>query len=287
MISAENDPDVGPVAGATAKKLRIGLHVPYAANDVTLRIMEPSGPVLGTVITAMGGTGTDYFTTYGTAQVIVNSLLAYGFRVIDRKWAGEGWFGVSAPFEISHERCVLMFRWVRSNYAGRLIVLGQSGGAEEVARYLAHYDGGDVLDRAVMSCGPVMAHLQYACGVAPPEWVDQHKKLVPPGLSIDLMHASGGTLCPIMPVGASRGTLVRSSLLYSGVTLRYPKTFVHFVFGRDDTTAAHAHGIKFARSVESRKTIEWAPGSHLLYESAAGRAAMLAAVVAGLKQPAV
>ncbi|CAN5588483.1 hypothetical protein BH09MYX1_BH09MYX1_57660 [soil metagenome] len=149
-------------AGAHCTTLRISCDA-EAARTVTLRAVAPTVTERGTIIFFSGGDGAKYYAD-GKADALLQRLVNDGFRVVERMWETGGWFPSTHGPAAATCRSAAIGRYVRDHFANghALCATGNSGGALELGYVLAHHDGDEVLDLAVLTSGPP-GRLDHAC----------------------------------------------------------------------------------------------------------------------------
>ncbi|MGH9844045.1 MAG: hypothetical protein ACREEM_35385, partial [Blastocatellia bacterium] len=153
-------------------------------NPVTVqvRIIEPAAGITrrGTVVFSSGASGTGFYE--GNSASLFQELIAKGYRVIDRAWAGpNGWTSNEGGLRKESCRYATLLTWIRNNIhsGGVFVASGNSGGSAEVGYALTTWGRGDILDLAVPTSGPAVARLDYACpNPIPAEWVSLCSSIV-------------------------------------------------------------------------------------------------------------
>jgi hypothetical protein len=78
--------------------------------------------------------------------------------------------------------------------------------------------------------------------------------------------------------------LLDDSVVNPAAVLNYPKTLVHFIYGKKDCGEPVPIGLTYATKVTSRKVIEFVPNTPLeLASTPEGRAAILKAIDEGTR----
>jgi hypothetical protein len=255
--------------------------------DVELLVIPPAMPAneRGTVVLGSGGPGTSYYN-----QGVVGGLRQLGFRTVNRRWSfawetGPGGMAAAAC------RYATMLSWVsqQSWQQGPLCATGNSGGSAEISYALARYGSGALLTAAVPSAGPPMGRLDHGC-IGSTAWDQQCQQLWPSQVcagqsacsfnanartTIDLAYADS----PCTDQDASaEPTLLADSVLSPDATLAYPNTALQFIFGTDDCSEAVSLGLVYAEAVTSNKTISYVDAPHAVFNTAAGRSAIVDAL---------
>lgn len=265
-----------------------------APLDVEVRISEPPGPRVGTVLVGTGSDGTDFTFDVAGGSDLVSQLLGLGFVVVDRRWSDVWWAEPSIKDAAS--RYAVLAKWVRDNHhsVGPMCATGNSGGAGEIAYALTHWGGDAIFDAVVLTSGPPFARLDYLCeDPASPAWAAQCPTLVPPGsLQCPAVVCTPdpvtlGPFCASLP--ASQADQLADSVLSPDAVLAYPTTGVHALFGDQDCSNSVPLGLLFLDSVQTAVTSAFVQGApHLLTANSAGVEAIVAALAtaAGVPVPA-
>ncbi len=278
--------------GTTCLRLRIE-GAGNASIEVDLRITppDPAVPELGTVVLGTGGGGESFLSSPSGGDLLVESLSALGFRVVDRRWA-TGWFKTGVDPRRQSTRYAALLTWIHDNVheTGAFCASGNSGGASEISYALTTWGCGDILDVVVLTGGPPMARVDYLCDdPATPEWMGMCGALVPPGVMICgvplCTPSPSNPLCPILPANATREELEDMSILHREAQLDFPDTIVNFVQGVSDCSSSVPLGILLFNSVTSQKTMQFADSGHVLHHSPAGRAAIVQTLMDGITGP--
>jgi len=285
---------LGNLPGTTCQRLSVeGLgNAPIVAE---LRITDPPGAPIATVLMSSGGDGTGFYADLPGGEALLTDLLTQGFRVIDRRWE-PGWFTTGEPFDQQAGRYATLLTWVRDNLlaGAALCASGNSAGSAEIAYALAHWDRSAILDAAVLSSGPPFTRLDYACGnPIPAEWFNLCSSVVPPGaLDCGIPDCTLGNeivLCSFLPANPGPGELEAASLLSPGAELSFPDTELRGLLGADDCTISVPLGLVFYQSLADPVVVDFVPGApHTMPSTAAGRAAIVATltdVVTGGPKP--
>lgn len=265
-----------------------------------LKVTDPVGSPVGTYVTMSGAGGTGY------AELLSNYLtnvlqpaVARGWRVIQPVWESNGGHGYNAGTE-GHlallGRCATMLRGVYDNLRINgmpFVVMGQSGGAEQLCGALGHYGAGAYIDKAIPCSGPPMTDFGFGLwGPNHPKWAVIGAQFVRPqnngivsaydgGDVIHMDQATGGTACQSKTVLGSPNYR-QDSLLNTSIDLSWRQTDVHFIFG-DADTGPRENGHYFSTFVKARtpvvRTITTGNVHHVdVPGSPSGAAAILAAL---------
>jgi hypothetical protein len=166
---------------------------------------------------------------------------------------------------------------------GKFVVTGNSGGSAEIGYALTTYGRAGILDAAILTSGPPVARLDYACvAEASPEWASLCSTIIPKGV----MECSSGCVlgtkngvCKQVSPQPTQEQLLQDSVVHPGAILHYPKTKVYFLFGAHDCGEPVPIGLTFATRVTSEKSIRFVPRTpHLLVSTPEGREAIRQAI---------
>lgn len=266
-----------------------------------LKISEPNGKVMGTVVLGTGGGGGSYYElTFGQPAItnVIQPLLAAGFRVIQRSWPGQdGW--LMGPGGTSRLACryATLLDAIHTNYQSPntpLCISGNSGGSSEIGYVMAHYGMERIVDLAVPTSGPPHGRLDYGClGSNDQAWLQACNGVKTcgnscyfvgpaPGL-IDESYGLGTTHCQSKDA-AWAATFRDDSVWSTFASLDYPRTEMRFIYGGGDCSEAVPLGRVYANAVVSAKTITIVPNvQHALPAETAGAMQVYNDMIAGCK----
>lgn len=261
----------GPLPGAQCEYVAVecpGLET----RHVELRIASHTGDTpRGLVVFQSGNVGGAPFTNAGDATIgMFGRLRSAGFTVVERMWSQAdgpgGWFPGDAGLPASACRFATVLHYLETKVGTNqaLCAVGNSGGSAELGLALTRYDGGDLLDHAILSSGP-FAVLADACGVASAEWTSRCQTLLDlfaphcaarsscslegPRAAIDLAYGDA-TPC----TGEDGPALAGGGLADAADARRALPIEVDFVFGRDDCGGTTAHGLALERELAAGGT---------------------------------
>lgn len=250
----------------------------FSIDDLSasLKVTDPSGTAVGTVIMQIGGGGTSSGEANTQGITAISGLVTAGWRVVQVMWgtgSGNGMWGGSpssssyggdsspdGPLDLacrsaSLSRAICDDSTLRT--AGTPCVwYGQSGGCSAGAYALTRYGGGDWLDGLVCSGGPPIGLLERGCaGTTYPSWTATDcppLKTVSPsggcsytnsatsGQFTDGTWNDGRTGCATQSapnVAGSQG-LGYSGLFGQGAVRRFPYTVIRGLYGDADSSEA-------------------------------------------------
>ena len=279
---------------------------------VELRITDPLPGVSlkGTVLLGSRGLGNIFYEDQvvdgSGANGVVQRLLDEGFRIVQRKWDGDGWFAENLPTSSQYtgqnhpmtdlaNRYATLLHWVSQNSPpdGAMIATGQSNGSSEIAYALSTWGAEEILDVAVLSSGPTMTYLDEICGSAPC------------GGAFPANVLTCSEPCPVagieessafmaVCIGTSTAEQMDGSILFPGdqvnpgadtsyISSSGRETRTHIIIGSDDCpTVAPQMGFAFFDAITSEKVLEFVPATgHTIQATIAGKRAIVNAVLAG------
>jgi hypothetical protein len=253
--------------------------------DATLYIFPAEG-TRGVVVQTLGGLGTG---SEGVTKSFLQQSSGAGFENVVLSWTVS--WEQSAPGEQvgpKHLACraATAILWIYDNVyrpmglsasKGRcgFCLLGNSGGASQIAYALSFYGLGQIVNAAIMSGGPPHAAMQKGCLQEPGYAYDDIQASI-----IDLSYG-GITPCQSHdPTWAARWA--QDSVDTGGVYL-LPKTRMWFIFVSDDPTVGPAHGQFYVDALTAARSpmvkVETVPGAaHTIQTLPDGRDALLAAL---------
>ncbi len=245
-----------------------------------LKISEPNGNPAGTIVLGGGGGGGGFyeqaFAVADAGAVIINTLLAAGYRVVQRAWTTQpnGW--LTGPGGASRLACryATLVDGVYQTYhtGGGYCLHGNSGGAAEVGFALAHYGLGREVDFALPSSGPPFGRVDYGClGTALPAWAALCPMLRscnggscaytgPPQGLIDQTYGQNVSDCQNRNA-QNASVWYDDSVQSSFAIYDYPQTVVHFLFGAEDCSEAVPLGRVYADAITTAKAFAIVPNA--------------------------
>jgi len=278
----------GTLANTTCRRLQVGCEG-LKTIDVQIRITEPaSGSTQrGTVVMGSGAGGNTFYGGGEDGQALIRSLTSMRFRTVDRAWQG-GWTTHEGGLRKESCRYATLLTWIRVHLhsQGAFVATGNSGGSAEIGYALTTWQRGDILDLAVLTSGPPVARLDYACvKEASPEWSALCSTIIPRGVmecSSACILGTQNDVCKQVTPEPTPEQLLADSVVHGEAVLRYPKTRVHFLYGAHDCGEPVPIGLTYATKVTSDKEIEFVPGTpHALFSTPQGREAIRKAIDKG------
>ncbi len=303
---------------ATCQTLAIGCQGLPTTQVQVFVVSPPAGtPQKGTVVFGTGGAGTAFYAGSAPGATAMKNLVKAGYTVVDRRWLS-GWFGSSAKGHgIAKPSCryARMLGWVHKNKhtKGAFCATGNSGGSSELAYSLTRHQAsvGSLLRAAFLSSGPPMARIDIGClgSAADPTWKGSCANIwtksgqsCPSAVKGPLCdyHARPGAAGPkIMDIAYTQGSattrctgadksakalFVGDSVVYPGAVMSYPKTHVHFIYGKKDCTEAVPLGHLYYQAVKSQKSVQYVNNMpHQIFKSVDGMKALYQAILTRCK----
>jgi hypothetical protein len=217
-----------------------------AALEVSVRVTEPTGTVIGTIVLHSGLGGTSFFNAGGDDDLLYGYLAA-GYRLVDVKWAGTpplgGWWNVMSggPESAKAGACrpATLFKWLFDNVHGSkrdeaFCGQGHSGGSAAMSYSLAWYGLGDYFDYVMLTQGPPLGRMDCGCdrdaaGCMPPPLPGITEADLIGGMPLPTSIIDGiepiGNQCNLTTItAASIQSLYDDSVASEGGVFSYPET---------------------------------------------------------------
>ena len=216
-----------------------------------IRITEPVAgvPFRGTVVMGSGGNGAEFYTGQEGGRILVGEIAAMGFRVVDKSYdGGTNTFEGGLKKQSCHYATLLTWIHDHIHKQGKFVATGNSGGSADIGYALTTWERGDILDVAILTSGPPLSRLDYACvKQASPEWASLCASIVPKGVMectpacilgpprspVDSFVYKSGVCRQVSPDETPQ-QLLDDSVVHPGAVLDYPKTKVYFLYGSHD-----------------------------------------------------
>jgi len=277
-----------PIPNTTCRRLEVSAPG-LKPIQVQLRVTEPPAGTArrGTVVMGSGAGGGTFYATVPPVQALVKDIAAMGFLVVDRAWNG-GWTTHEGGLKKESCRYATLLTWIhqRLHSGGKFVATGNSGGSAEIGYALTTWGRGEILDLAIPSSGPPVAHLDYACvKEASSEWASLCARIVPQGkmeCTPGCILGTSNDVCKQVTPAPTAQQLLDDSVMHPGAVLSYPKTRLHFLYGAKDCGEPVPVGLTWATKVTSEKVMAFVPNTpHAIFSTAEGRAALRKAIDAG------
>jgi hypothetical protein len=287
-----------------------GLNISACSNpptlpyDATVKVTNPSGASIGTIIFLSGATGVQFYDqefTYGTS--VINTVVGAGYTAVQIKYDNEvaGWLTGPAsdgngPLSLACLPATSM-QWVHDHVLGSgtpLCATGNSGGSQQMAYALSQYGLGSgttsIFTMIEPTSGPELSRLDYGCAPG-----GRFKACAICGFGT-LQEGYGPTIAetgidptytgkvetggPCYQAVAGHGTAQWAQQFHHDSTLSdiyLPilsfTTDIHFAFGGQDDSPAIPEGLDWASMITSPTAIVCVPtAGHPLASSLAGAA---------------
>lgn len=172
LSSCTADPQgvAGNCWGLNVSCLNVKAYSPY---DATVKVTQPTGRSLGTVIFITGGGGIYYYDTYFTyGTSLINTLVSAGYTAAQIAFDNPtaGWLTGPAsdgngPISLACLPATAM-DWVYHNVLTSgtpLCATGNSAGSVAIAYALAQYGLSSILTLAEATSGPEFSRMDYGC----------------------------------------------------------------------------------------------------------------------------
>lgn len=251
-----------------------------------LKVTPPSGPAIGTVMFTGGGSGTGLYESYVSAPLAITTVVQAGYTVVQTSFGGpfvsnpNGWFaGGGAGVRRLACRYATLAQWVYDNIhqadtSRPLCATGNSAGGQMIGESLAHYGMGSIFAMVEPTSGPPYARTDWACEcnqVATPSYCSGSSNGQCVGLSNAQQYVDPAYPTPKCSAAVTTGStadaaqFLSDSLLSPDATLAYPKTYVHFLFGGQDTSSAINQGMNWHSLITTSSDIACvADGPHTI-----------------------
>ncbi len=270
-----------------------------ANTSAALKVSEPSVPVIGTIIFGSGGGGGAlYEQNFPNTPDMLNSLLAKGYRLVQRRWAGNnGWMTGPGGGKKLACRYATLIRAVHDQIhkGGAYCATGNSGGAAELSYALARYGMESILDLAVPTSGPPLGRIDYGClGTTDPTWAAECPQLAVCGGSscgyagpvpafMDSLYGDPNVVKDCQNKNkANAAAWYDDSVVSPSSDYDYPQTEVRFLFGAQDCSEAMPLGKAYELAITSKKSEVVVPATpHGLPGTVQGAEAVKQALLAG------
>lgn len=242
-----------------------------------VKVTSPTGTPIGTVMFTGGGNGTGLYErdTYG--DLAVNNVVTAGFTAVQTSFGGPftdstpfGW--QTGPGGIRRLACryATLANWVyatiQNDNTKPLCATGNSAGGQLITESLAHYGADSIFSMVEPTSGPPFSDMQKACicgsnadqketgacGVASDQCLslENAQNFVDPAYSAPICSQALTTHDT-----TNQAIFISDSVQSPDATLQYPHTFVHFIYGGQDTSSAVTLGPDYMGVVTSSKSM--------------------------------
>ena len=220
--------------------------------DARLRIRNSTITAKGAVIFAEGGSGKAFWGNQSTAaSFALIDLNNSGFNTIEISWDSAWWSDPSASLSGAFDgyptvacRPATVAKYIRDTFNATdsglaFCASGNSGGSTQVGFMLSHYGLDSILDLAVPTSGPPVSRVDIGCFQTPGYESMWYTDDTASTIDQVFRTAKQG---PCLTKNLTYEELYRNASVSVGGNYLYPSTYVHFVFGANDTTSAVGQG---------------------------------------------
>lgn len=265
----------GELAGTTCQLVEVACPgIPALRAQVRITAPPAEAAPRGTILFGTGGGGQGWYDRGRTAALMMRSLAADGFRIVQRAWL-EQWESGGAGLNAAACRYATLLTWVHDEVhtEGALCATGNSGGSAEIGYALSRWDREAILDLAVPTGGPVMSRVDLGC-LDFDEWPEQCQMQIPDGSSCEPEAVQcnyqgsnfqniDGPYLPDTPCElhdeSFADTFLADSILSPDADLDFGATPVHQIFGENDCSGALPQGVLWYDAVTSEKAQTFVP----------------------------
>lgn len=265
-----SSPTSCPTGTLSGTCTQLSISCPNIPNDTaTIKVTAPAGQPVGTVIFIGGGGGGTLYEdefTYGASEI--STVVTAGYTAVQMIFAGSnGWLEGPATNGPRATACrpATAFQWIYHNvHQGDdekpLCGTGNSAGAAALGYAVAQYGLGSIFSMIEPTSGPPMGRMDIGCLCNQPNV----ESLCLTGLITQCYNVNankfidpsyGNSDCSNHD--PSQSTLwLTDSVASPDANYAYPSTFVHALFGGQDTSPAPALGLEWMYAVTTNKAIE-------------------------------
>ncbi len=274
------------------------------ANGYLALAAHTQGTPRGLIMFFTGSRGTNWWSSRPDAFALAEELRTLGFTIAQVRWE-DSWL-VSSPGNdagTAHLGCrpATVIRHVYDNYylplgitlsrigqAG-FCITGNSGGASQVSYALSHYGLEDILNVVIPTGGPPHSALAKSLLNNPGEegygYSLDTRQFIDEGFGFFDGNGPGARQDP-----AFTPRWLAESIATGGSDYNHPTTRVHFIIGENDATGQQVVSSDYSNRLRNEGspfvTVEIVPGTpHSIISTAAGRAALKAAILADQGSP--
>ena len=257
---APGTPPSGAAYQAYDAAPRFTIQVPGLDNrTVTLAVKEPDATEVGTIM-CFGGEGGTFWWGADHKELYIDQWVDLGWRVVQIKydltvWENSGGIHMLGPVKMA-ARGATIIDYVHNTYCGtvdNLYLLGQSGGADQIAYSMIHYGASDYVRFTGLTGGPPKAAIVQLCSGDPNYGSDSDAFG-----GYNFVDSSFGFPSDTGPCFLHTSTSewqtrwdAESVVGSSPRTYRWPLTRVHFQWGARDDSGAPASGLVCANKLRA------------------------------------
>jgi hypothetical protein len=229
----------------------------FETKTGVLRIDEPEGDLIGTIVMYTGGNGNFFYSEKKSGNTIIEESLKKGYRVIQIKW-NEGWFKGSKEKREGFRKLAVhpasITQYIFDNLVERdkpFILFGSSGGAAQIAYMLSFYGIDSITDKAIIFAGFWMGRLDIGCFDSDPlnsqlHYSKRARTVIDQSLGFNL-DAKG----PCELRDTTYYEVYKNSSISHGGRYYYPNTSVYLIYGGNDEVGALNQGLTYYEKLAS------------------------------------
>ena len=252
-----------------------------ATGDV--RITDPSGTALGTILFLTGGRSADYYADtggFGTeAADALDNLVTDGYRTVEIKFDQSNTWSTADNGEVDGYlnlacRAATLFKEIYDtthggSSGGSFCGTGNSGGGATLAYAISHYTLESIFDAVLFTAGPPMSRVDWGClGHTPGNFeYDCGNKVQTDQSFGNFTNLSGPPDCDDTPpadahcvkeTSACEDAFEATSIISDEYTPDYtfPNLTIGFRFGANDTTSAVDQGEEYCEELETANSLD-------------------------------
>ena len=226
----------------------------FETKTGVLRINEPEGETIGTIVTYSGGLGTYYKKAFNEES------LKKGYRVIQIKW-NEGWFKASKEEQEGFRKLAVhpasITQYIYDNLVEKdkpFILYGYSGGAAQIAYMLSFYGIDNITDKAIIFAGFWMGRLDIGCFDTDPlnsqlNYSEKARTAIDQSLGFNKNEKG-----PCALRDSTFTDIYKNSSISYGGNYYYPNTDVYLVYGGNDQVGALNQGLTYYEQLASARS---------------------------------
>ena len=281
-----------PVAGSACYTLTISCSGVPTYTTANIKVTNPSGASIGTVIYTTGGGGNHlYEDEFIYGNTAINNVVQAGYTAVQTDFGSPtGWLdGPGGPLLLSC-RWATLAQWVHDNIRTTntaFCATGNSGGAGVIAYALARFGEDSIFNYVLPTSGPPFTRVDYGCrcsaatmqttdcaGVQGTCYGTDANMFLDP--AYQNMNCSDPSLQPL--TGQWQADSILSSDGMSQLNYKIP---VHFIFGAQDMGSGSALAVLWERAITSQHTNECvADGPHKIADVQDGAATIAGDLIA-------
>lgn len=225
-----------------------------------IRIDEPTGKVLGTIVMFSGGFGNFYFSNWEIGARLIAEFQDAGYRVIQVKW-DKGWFlGSPGKYEGFKKLAVhpaTVTQYIYDELAEKekpYVLFGGSGGAAQIAYMLSFYGIDNVANAVVAFGGFWMGRIDIGCFDTNAlnkhmHYTDFAKSAIDRSFGFD-----SETKGPCERGDTTFVEQYRNSSVSFGGNYHYPNTHVYLIYAGNDGVGALNQGLTYYHELVNHKS---------------------------------